>query len=564
LNSAAAQLSQSEACDALLAFKQQWSLSATRTDDDLSETYRVLLTTCAGEDPQAYQGQVQKALENDAELASSLTVDQQQAWNQLAVASRGFASVQWDRARRTPAWIAFAVNLHGADASEARADFDARFSTLVSSLFGFDGGLVLELVEQASYENCDYGCTKPTRVGRYVYRLRHGDLPVFGGVFDLTVRTGDDSDQLWTAFIAARSLRDAGSLGKVPTISGEAAIEAALESAEVPDGSAAAAPELGICDLEPSPALCYRLVLGNEAGASWTYFVSAANGAILRKADNVQHYDGTLKAYVGRPLEGNAKYARPLPQATIYEDSATYTETVGCGYSTTLGRERGDVSRVLGMTSYSGAYTGLFGFDPSDTSWMVDLRGLYAGYVVRDKPFAGRLHGGHKLHVPADQHEPPEPARRDILSPELRRRVLPSQQHQPVPAAKVHAPHLRRAAAGGLLPESPVVERRGQLHSLRELERLRVHHDGHVRARRLGTSGRGAVFSADDRARAESQCIQQGQSEPPVAERQVQLCARRGARRLRCPARDSIRGQSSAVSAEQQVPGRSQWSYCVR
>jgi hypothetical protein len=364
-------LSQTEACDELAKLKQASGRDVVHGDDELLEKYRVLLSECSGLDPSAHEKLVDAALKADTTLATDLTAEQVQAWRELTIASRGLAIVQWDRARRAPAWIELGMRLSGTDAAAARADFDARAATLVVRLFGIGPTDAFDLVEEKAFENREFESLTATRVARYVHQRRSSDLPVFGNVLDLTLRS-DEHAGIWQGFVAAHWARDAGASAGAPAVTAADAVDAALASGEVPHGSANTEPELGICDFGASIPLCYQLRLSNDAGQSWTYMVSATDGAILRKADNVKHYNGSLQVYVGRPHEESNKYARPLPRASIYEDPATYSEAPGCGYSTVSNRTRGDTSRVLGSTTYSGTYTNLTGIDPADTSWDVD------------------------------------------------------------------------------------------------------------------------------------------------------------------------------------------------
>jgi hypothetical protein len=371
-----AALSQAEACAELFKLKQAHSIQAVHADDALLETYRVLLAECSGQDPDAYRQVVSGLLESDTALASALSADQQEAWKELGIASRGLTDGQWNEARRAPAWVQFEIGVPGADAAAARAEFDARLGQWMTRLFGKSQADSLELVEEQVHDSGDFETTESARVARYVYRRRVHGLPVFGNVLDLTLRR-DHADGKWQAFVAARWARDAASVGTAPAIAEADAVTAALASGEVPEGSVVGAPELGVCDTGGSPAVCYRVTLANADGRNWTYSVSAADSGILDKGNNVSHYDGTLYAHVGRPHEENNKYARPVPRATIYEDPAAYSEAPGCGYTTTMNRTRGDAMRILGSTTYSGTYSSLVGIDPGDTSWDIDLRGQY-------------------------------------------------------------------------------------------------------------------------------------------------------------------------------------------
>uniref|UniRef100_A0A7V3VTF2 Peptidase C-terminal archaeal/bacterial domain-containing protein n=1 Tax=candidate division WOR-3 bacterium TaxID=2052148 RepID=A0A7V3VTF2_UNCW3 len=177
-------------------------------------------------------------------------------------------------------------------------------------------------------------------------------------------------------------------VSRTPLIDANTALTIAQSAGNISGGLAMQPPRLGIFTTSGSPHLSYEIFLYNTSGEAWLYYIDAMSGEILWSSDQVPKYDGTLKIYVGRPHDGTSKYARPLPYARIYEDYRYYSDFGGCENPITVGRWRGDTSRLLGSTDWSGNYSGLTGIDPSDTYWTIDFIGTY----MRDKGTQSVLH----------------------------------------------------------------------------------------------------------------------------------------------------------------------------
>ena len=349
--------------------------AAVSASDALSAQYRALLLECSGQDPQKHLTAVQTALSKNPTLSSKLTGAQTHAWQAIETASLGHAKLAWDSQRKTPSRIEPYVQFRGKNGAAARADFDARLFGAVKSTLGYRNGDSLVAVDQRDYENKSHDtATETTRVARYRYERRHAGLKVFGDYLDIALRTSDWDKSAWFVFVNARWARDLP-VSLAPKKMPNVAINAALVSGEVSEGTSVFPPELGLCDLKPPAKLCYRLELNNTAGDHWGYFVDADSGAVLQKGDRIKHqHSGSLKTYVGRPHEGNSKYLRPIPRLDIYEDPKTYLQESACYVTSPLDRTRGDETVKLGETDYDGNYIAS-SIEPGDTTWTVDFRG---------------------------------------------------------------------------------------------------------------------------------------------------------------------------------------------
>jgi hypothetical protein len=348
------------------------------TSGDIVDQYRVLLNRYYGLADNEQSLDFERRLSNQKDLTDSISLDQVQAWRELSNASRGRLSATWDQNLKTPSFLSFGIELSGNDGKEAKVDFDARFGTLLQQLFQTKNNDTFVLDEEQAFDTDDgMGGPVKTHVQRYRYHREFAGLPVFNDIYDLTLRTSDWNKDKWVAFLYARWLRDLDKNALTPALNATEAETIAALSGEVTDAVPARSSRLGILTINFQQQLAYEVWMGNQNREKWVYYVSALTGEIIQKSDQVTKYDGTLQVYVGRPHEDSSKYARPLPDANIYEDNffgsfstclPPFTSTIWAG----------DPNLILGSTSYAGIYTGLTGYDENDISWTVDYVGPYA------------------------------------------------------------------------------------------------------------------------------------------------------------------------------------------
>jgi hypothetical protein len=353
------------------------------TSDGIVDQYRVLLNRYYGLADDEQSLEFERRLSNQKDLTNSISLDQVQAWRELSNASHGRLSATWDQKLKTPSFIGFGIELNGNDGKEAKADFDARFGTLLQQLFQTKNNDTFVLDEEQAFDTDDgAGGSVKTHVQRYRYHREFAGLPVFSDIYDLTLRTSDWNKDKWVAFLYTRWLRDLDKNALTPALNATEAETIAALSREVTDAVPVRSSRLGILTINFQQQLAYEVWMGNQNGQVWLYYVSAITGEIVQKSNQVAKYDGTLQIYVGRPHEGVNKYPRSLPNATIYEDyiNGSNYSSHDCWNFESSQIRTGDPNKILGETSYSGIYQGITGIDPSDTNWTVD----YAGPFVQD------------------------------------------------------------------------------------------------------------------------------------------------------------------------------------
>lgn len=361
-----------EACAALREEKKKHSRVEVGRSDLLLERFRQLGARCDGVADDQHARDLDGTISGDAALAAALAPDQVAAWRELDRSTHGRANVSWDRERGTLGTLELGAYLDGASADAALEDYEARFGAMVRRMLGTTNAVGMLRVAQQTSD----GSTKDIPASAHArYAHTYGELGVAGDIAYVTIAPSISVPGRWRATLTARwtNERNAGSIAA--KLSADDAVGRARSSGEVTDGDVAAPTRLALCGSRLTP--CYEIVLDNHHGGAWYYQIDATNGQVLESANQVAHYDGSLKVQAGVPYDGTSKPYRALTHANVYqgEGYTLYGTRQHCGYTTT-GSWLVGVSKI-GQTDASGGYTGLVANPSSDTSWRVDLRGYY-------------------------------------------------------------------------------------------------------------------------------------------------------------------------------------------
>ena len=317
----------------------------------------------------------------DPQLAATLNTQRVAAWVELDRATNGNARSSWNRRTVTPERIELGSPWSGASPAEAFDSIETGVGTVVRALIGHGSDDVLVLQDQDEGATDDgVGGEERLHHARRRHGRQHRGLPAFDDWHETAIRERDSGPNGWDGFMRIRWTPGLERVSITDSIGREGALTAARASGEVVDGVTAGEPELGFHSVDPlDPRLAWNLVLA-DGPTAWRYRIDAATGAILGKWPQSFHDDGSLEIPVGLPRQGNTKIDRALPYATLYEDYLLDSSATATCYWTppTISQWAGDTAKDLGTTSYWGSYSGVFPFQPGDTSWTVDFRGPYA------------------------------------------------------------------------------------------------------------------------------------------------------------------------------------------
>ena len=354
----------------LAGFKAQHSPAEVACDESLEAQYWSLLANESDVPADAWKASTADA-QNDA---FGINERQAQAWSELAAQTRGRVAIVWDDARVTPNFIELPTLFRGHDGAEAYAQFLTQAGEHLLSLLDADGAEFVLAEPPDAFEGAG-------ALGyRVLYRRAHLGLPVFGEYIDVTLKHSDWCSDAWTVHVSGRWTRTLGVDSATAAVHPDEAASTALLAAALDDATIRSS-VLGV--YPPSLHLAYAIdVQGTTNGARdrVLVYVSGATGDVLKKSSQIRHADGNLAAYVGRPLEGNAKNARPLPHVYMYEDTeADLASPVSCVPGHTMPQTHGDPDKILGSTSYGGAYSNVTSSDPLDNS----CRPTFVGHMSR-------------------------------------------------------------------------------------------------------------------------------------------------------------------------------------
>ena len=362
------------AWDAIRDLKEAAGPGLRDASDAQIALYQDSLARFYGATVESPSARVGRRLAADDALDRALSQEQVAAWLDLDRATHGLGRVAWSASRRAPTMFDLPAVVEGDDIAQAQAHLEDQLLPALRRALG--ASPMDQLVERWSTEypvDDGVGGAETYQVAQRRYGREVDGVVVWDDWVSITLRQSDRRSLRWDVRVTTHwTNREA--MPTTPQLSASDAASAALGHAGSANARVLGEVSLGVDTLGTEAALTWRVRVQSDEGQT-VYRISAEDGSALRVAPLELHADGTLQVRVARPYD-SSKVARPLPNATIYEDYARYTSNpVDCWGNEYMDQWTGNTSRVLGSTGYDGSYSGVTAIDPSDTSWVVDYRG---------------------------------------------------------------------------------------------------------------------------------------------------------------------------------------------